>query len=131
MTSFIAKHGDKINGVLECFDRVILRGHLPMAGPGYFSSWLYSKQIALNLQQPEPGWWNFKEAAPWFAETLKAHARRMAAQAGRPYRHLPTHARMEENARALAISLELQADAGEYRDVTARIERLTKVQARG
>lgn len=102
MTSFIAKHGDKINGILECFDRVILRGHLPMAGPGYFSSWLYSKQIALNLQQPEPGWWNFKEAAPWFAETLKAHARGMAAQAGRPYRHLPTHERMEENARALA-----------------------------
>jgi hypothetical protein len=102
VTSFIAKHGDKINGVLECFDRVILRGHLPMAGPGYFSSWLYSKQIALNLQQPEPGWWNFKEAAPWFAETLKAHAQGMAAQAGRPYRHLPTHERMEENARALA-----------------------------
>ena len=100
MTSFVAKHGEKIQGVLECFDRVIIRGHLPMAGAGYFSTWLYSKRIALNLQQPEPGWWNFKEAAPQFEETLKAHAR--AAKAGRPYRHLSSHERMEENARALA-----------------------------
>lgn len=102
MNAFLAKHGEKITGVLPCFDRVILRGHLPIAGPGYFSTWLYSKRIALNLQQPEPGWWNFKEAAPWFAETLKAHARAMAVQAGRPYRHLPSHERMEDNARALA-----------------------------
>jgi hypothetical protein len=36
-----------------------------------------------------------------------------------------------EVARALAISLELQADAGAYRDLAARIDRLTKVQARG
>jgi hypothetical protein len=102
VNAFVVKHGEKITGVLPCFDRVILRGHLPIAGPGYFSTWLYSQRIALNLQQPEPGWWNFKEAAPWFAETLKAHARAMAAQAGRPYRHLPSHERMEENARGLA-----------------------------
>jgi len=36
-----------------------------------------------------------------------------------------------EVARALAVSLELQADAGEYRDMAARIDRLTKVQAGG
>jgi len=40
--------------------------------------------------------------APWFAEQLKPHAQEMAAQAGRPYRHLTAHERMEENARALA-----------------------------
>ena len=34
-----------------------------------------------------------------------------------------------EGARALAVLLELQADAGEYRDIDARISRLTKVQA--
>lgn len=102
MKSFIAKHGDKINGVLECFDRVILRGHLPMAGAGYFSTWLYSKKIALNLQSPPEGWWNFKEAAPWFAKKLKAHAVTFADKARRPYIHLPSHQRMEENARGLA-----------------------------
>lgn len=36
-----------------------------------------------------------------------------------------------EVARALAIGLELQADAGEYRDIGARVDRLAKVQARG
>jgi tetratricopeptide (TPR) repeat protein len=36
-----------------------------------------------------------------------------------------------EVARSLAICLELRADAGDYQDVEARVERLTKVQARG
>jgi tetratricopeptide (TPR) repeat protein len=36
-----------------------------------------------------------------------------------------------ETARALAISLELQSEAGVYRDIAERIDRLTKVQARG
>jgi tetratricopeptide (TPR) repeat protein len=34
-----------------------------------------------------------------------------------------------EMARALAVCMELQSEAGAYRDVEARIERLTKVQA--
>jgi tetratricopeptide (TPR) repeat protein len=36
-----------------------------------------------------------------------------------------------EFARALAICLELQADAGDYKDLAVRIDRLTKVQAGG
>ena len=36
-----------------------------------------------------------------------------------------------ETARALAICMELQADAGNYRDVAARIDRLANVRARG
>ena|SRR5438067_3407325 len=36
-----------------------------------------------------------------------------------------------EVARALAICLELQADVGDYRDVSKRIDRLSKVQTRG
>jgi hypothetical protein len=100
--SFIAKHADKINGVLHCFDRVIVRGHLPMAATGYFGSWLCSKRIALNLKNLPDGWWNFKEAAPWFAEKLKRHAQSLAAAAGRPYEHLPAQQRMEQNARDLA-----------------------------
>jgi hypothetical protein len=36
-----------------------------------------------------------------------------------------------EVSRALAVFLELQADAGEYRDVAARVDRLARVQAGG
>ena len=102
MNAFVAKHRPEIKGVLHCFDRVILRGHLPIAGTGYFLRWLTSKQVALNLNQLPEGWWNFKDAAPWFAETLKNHAHALAAERNRPYRHLPRAERMEENARELA-----------------------------
>jgi hypothetical protein len=36
-----------------------------------------------------------------------------------------------ETARALAVFIELQADAGEYRDVSARVDRLARAQAGG
>lgn len=39
--------------------------------------------------------------------------------------------KMGEVARALAVCMELQSDAGSYRDVDKRIDRLTKVQAGG
>jgi tetratricopeptide (TPR) repeat protein len=39
--------------------------------------------------------------------------------------------RLGETARALAVFLELQADAGDYRDVGARIDRLSRVQTGG
>jgi hypothetical protein len=97
--SFIRKHAAKIKGVLECFDRVIIRGHLPMAGLGYFSTWLYSKKIALNLQNLPEGWRRFKDMGPEFAECLKAYARGLAESAGRPYTPLSTAQRMEQNAR--------------------------------
>jgi hypothetical protein len=102
VNAFVAKHRPEIKGVLHCFDRVILRGHLPIAGTGYFLTWLSSKQVALNLNQLPEGWWNFKDAAPWFADTLKDHARALAAEKNRPYRHLVRAERMEENARNLA-----------------------------
>jgi tetratricopeptide (TPR) repeat protein len=38
--------------------------------------------------------------------------------------------RIGESARALAVLLELHADTGEYRDLAARIDRLSKVQTR-
>lgn len=102
MKSFIAKHADKISAVLSCFDRVIIRGHLPMSSPGYFSTWMYSKKIGFKQDLPE-GWQSFKQAAPWFAEKLKGHAQTLARRCGRPCEHLTTHKEsMEDKARALA-----------------------------
>lgn len=108
MKSFIAKHSGKIKGVLECFDRVIMRGHLPMAGVGYFATWLYSKKISLNLKNLPEGWRRFKDMGPQFAEWLKEHAMGMAEGAGRPFTHLPTAQRMEQNARAMAAEERIQ-----------------------
>jgi hypothetical protein len=38
---------------------------------------------------------------------------------------------MGETARALAVFMELQADAGEYLDVAARVARLSRAQSGG
>lgn len=103
MQSFIAKHAGQISAVLSCFDRLIVRGHLPMASVSYFWTWMRSKGIGLNLKNLPEGWRSFKEAAPWFAEKVKAHAQTIAARAGRPYKHLASHQEsMEDKARALA-----------------------------
>ena len=102
MKSFIAKHVGKINGALECFDRVILRGHLPLSGLGYCLAWLHSRKITLKVQGLAEGWQRFKDVVPELAERIKAHAKALAEQAGRPYQHLPSHERMEQQARQLA-----------------------------
>ena len=103
MQSFLAKHGDKISAVLWCFDRLIIRGHLPLASVGFFRGWMHANKIAYNLKELPEGWRNFKDAAPWFAAQIKTHAQRLAARARRPYQHLPSHNQsMEESARALA-----------------------------
>jgi hypothetical protein len=103
MQSFITKHADKISAVLSCFDRLIIRGHLPMASVGYFHGWMHARKIAFNLKDVPQGWRNFKQAAPWFAEKIKAHAHALADRAKRPHEHLPSHKEsMEDKARALA-----------------------------
>lgn len=100
--AFLRKHQDKILGVLSCFDRVILRGHLPLAGPGYFATWAYSKHFCLCKEPPDATWYPLKQAMPEFAEELKAHAQAVAAAADRPYQYLTSSQDMEKNARVLA-----------------------------
>lgn len=103
MWTFLKRHQASVQGVLHCFDRVILRGHLPMAAVGYFSTWLYSKQISLNVPRLcAAGWRAFKDIAPEFAQQIKAHAQALAERAGRPYRHLRSSQPMESQARELA-----------------------------
>ena len=72
-----------------------------------------------------------RQAIEWFEKAATAPA--PTAEEGHDLLYeLADALEMEgETARALAISLEVQADAGDYRDVAARIDRLTKVQAGG
>jgi hypothetical protein len=74
---------------------------------------------------------NLAQAAEWLERAAEAPA--PTANEGRELLYdlgavLET---VGETARALAVLMELQADAGEYRDVAARIERLARVQTGG
>lgn len=72
-----------------------------------------------------------RQAVEWFEKAAQAPA--PTAEEGHDLLYELADALEKEGdiVRALAISLELQAEAGAYRDVAARIDRLTKVQARG
>ena len=72
-----------------------------------------------------------QQAVEWFEKAAQAPA--PTAEEGHDLLYDLADALEKEGeiARALAVSLELQADAGAYRDVAARVDRLTKVQARG
>jgi tetratricopeptide (TPR) repeat protein len=80
----------------------------------------------LYLKGGAPG-----QAVDWFERAAEAPA--PDPEAGRVllYDLADTLETMGETARALAVLLELQADAGDYRDVSVRLQRLTKVQMRG
>jgi tetratricopeptide (TPR) repeat protein len=71
------------------------------------------------------------QAIEWFERGAEAPAssiedgRRLLYELGR------TLEANNEVARALAVYLELQADAGDYRDLAPRVGRLSKLQAKG
>jgi hypothetical protein len=90
---FLCKHQAKIAGVLSCFDRLILRGHLPLRYPKGLSGFLYQQKVLLK---------NFKDYALQISQRIKDHVAGLVQQAGAPFRHLQTKIEMEAEARALA-----------------------------
>jgi tetratricopeptide (TPR) repeat protein len=71
------------------------------------------------------------QAIEWFERAAEAPAPNPEAGRTLLYELADTLESQGETARALAVFMELQADAGDYRDLSARLERLTKVQLRG
>ena len=71
------------------------------------------------------------QAVEWFERAAQAPAPTQEEGYELLYDLADALEKQGETARALAISMELQADAGAFRDVAERIDRLTKVQARG
>ncbi len=71
------------------------------------------------------------DAIEWFEQAAAAPAPTVSAAHDVLYDLADTLEKAGEPARALAVWLELQTDAGVHRDVAARIDRLTKVKARG
>lgn len=89
MQQFIKKHEDKINGVLNGFDRVRFRGTIRMlAYVGGLAGWLNDRRVLLK---------EFKEFSLGLTETLKASASSMAAAAGKPIRYLASSSLSKED----------------------------------
>jgi tetratricopeptide (TPR) repeat protein len=71
------------------------------------------------------------QAIEWFERAAEAPAPSPDDRHALLYDFAETLELAGETARALAVCLELQAEADGYRDVGARVDRLSKVQARG
>jgi hypothetical protein len=90
---FIARHRDKVVGVLSCCDRVIFKGHLNrLSYPEGLESFLDFRGIKIA---------DFKHFATRQADRIKEHARAVASQLGRPHLHLEGYRRKEDLARAI------------------------------
>ena len=99
MQDFIERNKTKIKGVLSCFDRMIFRGYLPLQ---------HGAAMAAFLNQPHVQYDKLKDFLTQTAETLKAHAKRLADEASRPYEHLRKKIRMERKAREIAARDRIQ-----------------------
>lgn len=71
------------------------------------------------------------KAVDWFEHAAEAPAPTADASRALLYDLGETLERLGEQARALAVYVELESESGGYRDVANRIERLSKVQAKG
>jgi tetratricopeptide (TPR) repeat protein len=71
------------------------------------------------------------QAVEWFERAAQAPAPTTAESHLLMYDLAEALEAADETARALAVCLELKAESGDFKDVSARIDRLTKVQAGG
>jgi hypothetical protein len=93
MDNFIAKHTDKIEGTLSCFDRVIFRGYLPLFNGGAMATYLEGHGVKRH---------DLKGFLLHQASRLKEHARRMADSERRPFQYFGARVRKEQLAREIA-----------------------------
>jgi hypothetical protein len=74
MSSLLERHGDKIEGVLSCYDRVLIQGTLPgLCYAGGMTSYLYANNIRI---------FDYKRFAEPFRDKIKDNAERVAQENG-------------------------------------------------
>jgi lipopolysaccharide biosynthesis regulator YciM len=71
------------------------------------------------------------KAISWYERAAESPAPNATAGRGLLYDFAETLEKAGQHARALAVFVELEAEAGGYRDVAYRILRLSKLQAKG
>jgi hypothetical protein len=95
MNKFCEEHRDKIQGIVSCFDRLLFKGYLPIHHGEAMERFMNSQGLLLK---------DFKRSVTTWSESLKAHARKMADDTGRPLHYLNSDVRKEEYARSFAES---------------------------
>lgn len=94
MKIFTKKYKKSIAGIIESFDRIVFKGHLPLANPNKMMYFMSSKGVLFK---------DFGDFVKGPAETLKKHAMETARKAKRPYIYLNYgRIRKEEKAREIA-----------------------------
>ena len=93
MKEFVGKYGDRIHGVLSCFDRMLFRGYLPIMSGWAMAEFLNSLDLSFN---------NLKPLLVENAQRVKDHALKMASKHNRPYEYLRGKIRMEDTAQQIA-----------------------------
>ena len=115
MDAFVAKHADKITGILSCFDRMIIKGYLPFSYPQSMEGFLFQNHILIK---------EFPALAKEQSTLLKDNARKLAEQAGRPMIPVPYKIRKEDYARKLA-----EKDGSELDRAIERLDHFRSIQS--
>ncbi len=97
MNLFIQKFSTKITNSLNCFDRVIFKGHLRALSFGEGMEKFLAYQ-GLRIK-------DFGKFAQTQSDRLVLHAKTVAARSHRPYRYLPSKIRKDDEARNVADQL--------------------------
>jgi len=97
MQTFIQKFAEKITGTLECFDRVIFKGHLMKLS--------FAEGMETFLAQQGLRIKDFGRFVRIQSDQLVLHAKMTASKAQRPYRYLPGKIRKDDEARRIAQQL--------------------------
>lgn len=93
MNEFIIKHQDKITGMISCFDRIIIKGYLPIGHTEGMQRFMNQHGLLLK---------DFKHLASTCSETIKAYGQNVADKAKRPFQYLYSSVRKEQLAREIA-----------------------------
>jgi hypothetical protein len=85
--AFVAKHADKITGVLSCFDRVLFKGYLPIGRAEGMEAFLGRQGVLIK---------HFKSFVTSQTQRIKEHAQALCDRLGRPWKHLERRTRKED-----------------------------------
>jgi tetratricopeptide (TPR) repeat protein len=107
-----------IDGCIQAFEKASRAPRLR-----FMTSWLIARLYREREMMPQ--------ALEWLERAAQAPAPTSDESHQLLYELADGLEKTGEVARALAICLELQADAGDYQDIATRIDRLTRVQAGG